>query len=33
MLMENGGKKIKKISLFECGYCVNNMKLITSKKS
>ena len=28
MLMENGGKKIKKISLFECGYCVNNMKLI-----
>lgn len=28
MLMENGGKKIKKISLFECGYCMNNMKLI-----
>ena len=28
MLMENGGKKIKKISLFECGYCVNNIKLI-----
>ena len=26
--MENGGKKIKKISLYECGYCVNNMKLI-----
>ena len=31
MLMENGGKKIKKISLFECGYCVNNMKLILKK--
>ena len=26
--MENGGKKIKKISLYECGYCVNNTKLI-----
>ena len=28
MLMENGGKKIKKISLFECGYCINNMKFM-----
>ena len=28
MLMENGGKKIKRISLYECGYCINNMKFI-----
>lgn len=26
--MENGGKKIKKISLYECGYCENNLELI-----
>lgn len=28
MIMENGGRKITKIRVFECGYCVNNMSLI-----
>lgn len=26
--MENGGKKIKRIKLYKCGYCVNNIKHI-----
>ena len=26
--MENGGKKIKRIKLYKCGYCVNNIKYI-----
>ena len=26
--MENGGKKIKRIKLYKCGYCTNNIKHI-----
>ena len=29
--MENGGKKITKIRLYKCGYCVNNLKHIFKK--
>lgn len=26
--MENGGKKIKRVKIYNCGYCVNNLKLV-----
>ena len=29
--MENGGKKIAKIRLYKCGYCVNNLSHILKK--
>ncbi len=29
--MENGGRKIKTIRLFKCGYCVNNLHQIIKK--
>ena len=30
--MENGGKKIKKIKLYNCGFCVNHLKHVLQKE-
>ena len=30
--MENGGMKIKKIKLYKCGYCINNLAHILKKQ-